>query len=372
MSLKEVFCQDRAISTLQRAYGMGRMAHAYIFVGPDGVGKFKLAREWAKMLLCHGRVEEKTSDGVFNDSCGKCESCLVFEGDGHADFISIYKELIKFTKDGKNKNTPVDMPINVIREFLIEKVASRPTMGKKTVYVISESEKLNNASQNAILKVLEEPPAYCSIILLCTRLDRLLPTTQSRCQVVRFGDIDEQRIIEKLIENGTGGDEARYWARFAQGSIGTAIAWAGLELAESSCYEIKCRLVKGLAAHRLGNSVDFAEWMSDSAKKISAAWSAKEKSTSKTDITRRAQKGLLQMVVAAFRDVMRLEAGVGENLVNSDQMEQIEALAGRYGGEVAAEMVAKAYENILWVEKSVNEKLIFEELLLNYSGSGRI
>ena len=370
MNLRDIFCQDRAMTTLQRALAAGRMAHAYIFVGDEGVGKFTTAKQWAKMLLCHNRVEEKIDDSVFYDSCGKCESCLVFEGDGHPDFISIYKELVQFTREGKNKTTPVDMPIDVIREFLLEKVSSRPTMGNQTVYIISESERLNAASQNALLKVLEEPPAHCCIILLCTRLDKLLPTTQSRCQIVRFGDIDEKHILEKLAEIDVTGDEALYWARFSQGSIGKAIAWASLELPEESCYQLKKRLVKGLAHHQLVNSIDFAEWLSNSSKQISKTWSEKEKSTSKTDITRRSQKGLLQMIIAVFRDVMRLEAGLGDNLVNSDQAKEISSIAAKFDSEQAAEKLTKTYENMLWIEKSVNEKLIFEELLLNFAGSG--
>jgi len=370
MSLSDIFCQDKAIDCLQRAFGSGRMGHAYIFSGDDGVGKYTAARAWAKMLVCHSRVEEDRDGRVFYDSCGECESCEVFESGGHADFRSIYKELVVYTQKGKGKTTPVDMPIDVIREFLIDKVSNKPTMGEYVVYVVREAEKLSRSAQNSLLKVLEEPPGYCVIILLCSRLDKMLATTQSRCQVLRFGAIDEYRVREKLEEMGVEGDEAVFWSRFCEGSLGEAISWAKIELEGESCYEIKKKLVRGLAVHELGDSVDFAEWMCASAKRIREGWSAVEKSTSKTDLTRRGQKGLIRMIGAVFSDVMRFNVEDSDRFVNSDQMGEIEKLATRFGAETAAEKVAKTYENMLWVDASVNEKLIFEELLLNLAGSG--
>ena len=154
MSLRDVFCQDKAIDSLQRAFGAGRMGHAYIFSGADGVGKYTTARAWAKMLVCHNRIEEDRDGRVFYDGCGECESCPVFESGGHADFRPIYKELVEFTKKGKGKTTPVDMPIDVIREFLIEKVSNKPTMGEYVVYVVREAEKLNEGEQRCLRNTL--------------------------------------------------------------------------------------------------------------------------------------------------------------------------------------------------------------------------
>ncbi len=98
MSLKDIFCQERAIGDLQRALAAKRLAHAYIF-GPAGVGKRTTARAWAKMLLCRERRQEKAADLSFNDSCGRCESCRVFEGGGHPDYHLIEKELRPFTTE---------------------------------------------------------------------------------------------------------------------------------------------------------------------------------------------------------------------------------------------------------------------------------
>jgi DNA polymerase-3 subunit delta' len=372
MNLKDIFCQGRAINSMQRAFAAGRQGHAYIFAGADGIGKFSAASAWAKMLLCGEKVQSDGPDGVFYDSCGHCESCMVFDGGGHPDFKAIYKELVVFTKDGKNKKTPIDLPKDVITEFLIEKVASKPKMGEYSVYVVKESHRLNASSQNALLKVLEEPPGYCVIILLCNSIEKMLPTTRSRCQVVRFGEIDENIIVEKLVQMSVDPQQAKYWARFSESSLGMAMDWASVEVGENGIYGIKREIVSALSVFRLGDCLDLAERMLAASKKISEAFSAKNKSLSKTDLNRRATKGLIRMVISAFSDVIRLGVGDGDSLINCDQRAEIEFFARRFSPDGAADKVAKAYENLRWVDCSVNEKLIYEELLLNIAGCSTI
>lgn len=365
MSLKEIFCQDRAISILQRAFAAGKSAHAYIFAGPEGVGKFKTAREWAKMLLCKSPVTEDR----FADSCGSCQSCRLFEAGSHPDFNPVYKELREFTQDGKGKATPVDLPVDVIREFLIGKVSTRPTLSARKVFVVSEAEKLNAFSQNALLKVLEEPPEYCCLILLCTRLERLLPTTKSRCQTIRFGPIAEERIIERLKEMGIKEIQSQYWARLARGSLGAACQWTQLELADLNLYETKKRLLIRLSTYKHADALKLAEWLLDESRKIAATWANLDESTSKTDINRRAQKTLVQIIISALHDTIKSNLEGTKRIINFDQEEQIENLASRFGPEQSAEKIANCYRTLRQIESSVNEKLIFEQLLLSLAFS---
>ncbi len=368
MSFKEIFCQDRAIDMLQRAYASDRWAHAYIFAGPEGVGKLKTAREWAKLLLCEKPIVE---DG-FADSCGSCQSCRLFETGSHPDFNHVYKELLEFTKDNADKKTPVDLAIDVIREFLIAKASNRPTLSKRKVFVVSEAERLNASSQNCMLKVLEEPPAYCSIVLLCTRLEKLLATTRSRCQIVRFGAIDEGRIIEKLRDMGIEETPARYFSRLAQGSLGAACRWAQLELADANLYEVKRMLLDSLAGYEFAGALDLAQDVLGRSKKIADVWADLEKTTSKTDINRRAAGTVILMIISALHDAMKLNAGAADEPANFDQKKQIEELAARFDAERAAEKIAECYRMLGWIESSVNEKLIFEQLLLNLADSDTI
>jgi DNA polymerase-3 subunit delta' len=361
MTIKEVYCQDRAIGILQRASASDRAAHAYIFVGAEGVGKFKTAREWAKMLLCQDRVVD---DG-FADSCEACESCRQFEADAHPDFQHVYKELLEFTREGKGKPPPVELPIDVVREFLIEKVSNKPTLSESKVYVVSEAEKANIISQNAFLKVLEEPPVYCTIILLCTRLERLFPTIRSRCQIIRFGPVSQRIIVQELTRIGIQEEQARYWARLADGSIGQACQWAELQLAGAELYEKKKNLVESISACKYADALALAESLFSQSKQIAAAWAELQKGTSKSDVNRRAHKTLLQMAISALRDAMNLGLGRTDRLINSDQRQQIESLARRFRPEQAAEKISDCYRALTQIESNVNERLVFEQVLLN-------
>jgi len=369
MSLRGVFCQDRAIGILQRGLAADRAAHAYLFAGPEGVGKFKTAREWARLLLCrHPRVEP-TPSGPFADSCGSCESCALVDAGSHPDYAHVYKELLEYTREGKGKKPPIDLPIDVIREFLIEQVSNRPTLSSRKVYVVSEAEKLNANSQNALLKVLEEPPAYCTIILLCTRLEQLLPTIKSRCQVIRFGPIDEKRITSQLVATGLGSREAAFFARLAQGSLGLACQWARLQRDGVGLFETKKDLVAALADCRLADVPEIVDRAQEAGKKIAAGWGNLDKSTSKSDLGRRAQRTLIQIFVSALYDVAIHHVAPDRPLINADQAPQIAALAGRLGPEQALEGVRDGYDMLRWLDANVNDRLILERLLFRLARS---
>jgi DNA polymerase-3 subunit delta' len=330
----------------------------------EGVGKFTTAREWTKLLLCEKPAVESSSIGRFADSCGSCESCRLFEAGSHPDFAHVYKELLEFTKDGKDRAAPRDLAIDVIREFLVDKVSMRPTLSQRKVFVVSEAEKLNTPSQNCLLKVLEEPPRYCHIILLCTQLERLLPTIRSRCQIIRFGPIDQDRIIEAIAKMGLESRTAQYFARLAQGSIGQACQWARLELAGAKLYQAKTEIIDSLAGVSLAATLALAEKLLDKAKQTGSIWADLEKTTSKTDINRRAIKLIIHMLICAFRDVITLQLTPEKSLVNLDQRRQIEALCRRFDARRAAEAVSDCCQMLQWIDANVNERLIFEHLLL--------
>ncbi|HSV26327.1 MAG TPA: DNA polymerase III subunit [Sedimentisphaerales bacterium] len=373
MSMKDIFCQDAAVAALRRAVASGRVAGSYIFAGPEGVGRFTAAREWTKVLLC-----SQPSPGA-QEACGRCDSCRSFDGGEHPDFHHVYKELVEFTRDGKDKKAPVALSIDVIREFLIEKVAQTPMFSRRKVFVVSEAEKLQGPAQNAMLKTLEEPPADSHIILLCTRLDKLLPTTLSRCQIVKFGPISEEKIVEELSRRGVEKGRAGYWARFTDGSLGRAIWWSGLRLGEYDCYSVKRTLVSRAAKLDLADSVDFAQWISDTAKSIVDAWEdeAGNNRINRSDIGRTVSKSLIYMVATVFSDAMKISERPDKNgdrsvpgIVNLDQIEEIRRVAGQFDAERCAEVVAEAYKAMNWIEANTNEKLVLEDLLLGIGGCG--
>lgn len=372
MALKTIFCQDKAIGMLQRAFAADRAAHAYIFAGLEGVGKYATARQWAKLLLCESPVSEGNAAGPFADSCGSCDSCALLEAGSHPDFGHIYKELREFTQNGKGKPPPLDLPIDVIREFLLEKAPIRPTQGRRKIFVVSEAEKLNASSQNALLKLLEEPPGYCTVIMLCTRIERLLPTTKSRCQTIRFGPIDEDRIVARLTETGLGREPAQFFARLAQGSLGLACQWARLESEGAPLLETKRAIVASLATFALADALDLADRLLGQAKQIASCWTALDKTVSKSDLGRRAQKTLVRIILSAFHDAMLVNIVDQHALIHLDQEREIARLAARIDPEQAAAKIGEGYEALRWIDANVNERLIFERLLLRLAPSAII
>jgi DNA polymerase-3 subunit delta' len=355
MNLSNIFCQAKAVDTLTRAFSAGKSAHAYIFEGIEGVGKYTTAAAFAKLLLCEKPVK--------NDSCGKCPSCTAFEAGSHPDFHHVYKELNKISRDSEHRKKQVfELPIYVIREFLIEKVQLKPTFSASKVFVVSETEELNAESQNALLKVLEEPPNKSFIILLCTKLDNLLPTTRSRCQIVHFGPLSEEIIIEKLSAKGIDKAESKFWARLFGGSLGQAEFYSNPEL---SFYKVKKDFLSRISKLQLAEVVDFAQWINSTAVEFTAAWLKANPDANKSDLGRQAKKTFVLILISAFSDTMKLSFVGAEKMTNFDQPAAIKQIAQRFAPEACAARIEQFFETIRFIDAAVNEKLVFEHLLLN-------
>jgi hypothetical protein len=167
-------------------------------------------------------------------------------------------------------------------------------------------------------------------------------------------------------------EKSQYFARLAQGKLGMASQWAQLELEDTNLYETKKQLVESLSKCQYPDALDIARWLLEESKKISAAWAKSYKQTSKTDINRRAAKTLVQIVISALYDAMKLNHAGPERIINFDQKEQIEKLALHFDPEQSAEKIEDCYKTIRWIDASVNEKLVFEQLLLNLAISDRM
>jgi DNA polymerase-3 subunit gamma/tau len=163
--------QDHVSRTLKNAVAQNRLAHAYLFVGPRGVGKTSTARILAKSLNC--------VKGPTVTPCGECHNCLEIAGGNSLDVIEI---------DGASNNSVED-----VRQ-LRENVRYAPAKGRYKIYLIDEVHMLSSAAFNALLKTLEEPPAHVKFIFATTEPQKVLPTILSRCQ--RF---DLHRIPANLI-----------------------------------------------------------------------------------------------------------------------------------------------------------------------------
>ena len=179
-------------------------------------------------------------------------------------------------------------------------------------------------------------------------------------------------MIEKLSGMGLETKPSRYFARLAQGSLGTACQWAALELADANLYTTKTWLVESLVRSEFADALNLAEALLVEAKRIATIWVGIDKTTSKTDINRRVMGTLVRVIVSLLQDVMKRSVDPASEVVNFDQPGQIEALATRFDAEQAAEKISDGYRALRWIESSVNEKLIFEQFLLSLADSDRM
>ena len=175
-SFATVVGQQALTHTLKAAIASGRLAHAYLFCGPRGVGKTTCARIFAKTINC----EHPTADG---EACNECASCRAFNEQSSFNIIEL---------DGASNNG-----VDAIRD-LIDQVRIPPQGGRYKVYIIDEVHMLSPAAFNAFLKTLEEPPEYAIFILATTEKQKVIPTILSRCQIYDFARITVPDIVQQL------------------------------------------------------------------------------------------------------------------------------------------------------------------------------
>lgn len=175
-TFETVVAQKALTTTLKNAIQTGKLAHAYLFCGPRGVGKTTCARIFAKTINC-------LNPAVGGEPCNECESCRSFN---EQRSFSIYE------LDAASNNSVEDI------RSLNEQVRIPPQIGKYKVYIIDEVHMLSQAAFNAFLKTLEEPPAHAIFILATTEKHKIIPTILSRCQIYDFSRIDTADIVGHL------------------------------------------------------------------------------------------------------------------------------------------------------------------------------
>jgi len=170
--------QDHLVQTLTNEIAMGKIAHAYLFSGPRGIGKTTMARLFAKAVNCESRKEDDF------EPCNKCSSCEEISNGRNIDVIEI----------DAASHTGVDN----VRENIIDNAQFRPTRSKYKIFIIDEVHMLSTSAFNALLKTLEEPPSHVVFILATTELHKLPATIISRCQRFNFKKINQDIILNKL------------------------------------------------------------------------------------------------------------------------------------------------------------------------------
>ena len=199
---KDIIGQEEIKEHLQSAITMDKVSHAYILHGELGAGKEYIARIFAMTLQC-----EKGG----TDPCGECRSCKQAESKNHPDIIWVSHE------------KPNSIGVEDIRSQINNDMEIKPYYGPRKIYIINEAQKMTPQAQNALLKTLEEPPAYGIIMLLTTNIDALLSTIVSRCVVLNMRPVKDRDIEEYLMKQLQVPDyKAKLCAAFARGNTGKA------------------------------------------------------------------------------------------------------------------------------------------------------
>ena len=320
---KDIVGHEQIIEHLKTAIEMGKVSHAYILNGPDLSGKMMIAEAFARALLC----EKQDPDG-----CGECRSCRQSDDRNNPDII--------YVKHDK----PNTISVDDIRMQLNNDIVIKPYSNQYKIYIVDEAEKMNQQAQNALLKTIEEPPAYAVIMLLTTNADSFLQTIRSRCITLNLKSVKNDVIKSYLMTEKKIPDyQADVCAAFAQGVVGKAIKLASSddfnELKESALSLIK----------RL-DDIDLYE-MGEAIKQIS-------------DYKLQVQD-YFDLITVWYRDVLYMKATNDVNgLIFKDEVYDIKKQASKHsyhGIETIIEALDKAK---LRINANVNFDLVIELLLM--------
>ncbi len=299
MPFSEITGQDRAVLALRAALARDALHHAYLFSGPEGVGKGTTALLLAQAANC------ARGDG---DACGTCPSCRKVARGVHPDVIRVERER-DMARAGRweprGGRTPSrDIVVDQVRELVDRRLSLRRFEGRRRVVLLDPADAMNPQAQNALLKTLEEPPPDTTLVLVSSNADALLPTVRSRCLRLPFGPLPDAFVAARLAAEGRTEVDARLAVTLAGGSLGRALA-----LDADTMRERRDAVVEAAA---LGRD-DARPWLA-----FAAAHGAK----------RERAREVCELLLVWLRDVLaRSAAGEGAALVLPDLAAETEAAA---------------------------------------------
>ena len=319
----EILGHEQIIEHLQNAIKLQKVSHAYILDGEEGAGKNMLARAFAQTLQCERGGTEP---------CGECHSCKQAQSGNQPDIIEVTHE------------KPASIGVEDIRGQLCGDIQIKPYSSPYKIYIVDEAEKMTVQAQNALLKTIEEPPAYGVIMLLTTNADAFLQTILSRCVTLKLRPVKNEIIRPYLMEKYHIPDyQAEVCTAFARGNVGKAE-----RLAQSEQFaELKSHLL-----HLLRHLRDMEVYeLTEAVRSVSEY---------KTEIN-----DYLDLMALWFRDVLLFKATRQiDGLVFAEEINAISAQAQKSSYE-GLERILKALEKAkVRLNANVNFELTMELLML--------
>jgi DNA polymerase-3 subunit delta' len=327
----DIIGHDRAVDLLKQSLATGRAAHAYLFTGPEHVGKMALAQRLAQALNCNGA----------EPPCGECSACKKIAAGTHPDV-----QVIGLTQKDEGDERKV---ISVEQMKDLQHDANLPPFeGKNKVFIIETAELLHVDAANRFLKTLEEPQPDVTFVLLTVN-ERLLPeTVVSRCLRLELQPVDRAVIAEWLVGHGkVAPDKADLLARLSHGCPGWALTAAADE-AVLARRDAELDALHGLLAAPVEER--FA-WAGDLASGFTG--------------DRRAVYGVLERWSDYWRDIMLVKLGCRDMITNGDRLDEIARVAASCRLEQAREYLAAIDRCASQLRRNVSPRLALEVLVLD-------
>jgi DNA polymerase-3 subunit delta' len=338
---------EKQLAVLERALRTSRPPHAWLFTGPEGIGKLAAAVEFAAALNCTAREKP----------CGECQACRSTLTGNHPDVEIVAPGGLCDEAEHRDHADSRDLRICQIRR--LERVLSlSPYVGGRRVAIVDAADTLRAEAANAFLKTLEEPPSGAVLILLAERDERLPDTVLSRCQRLAFRPLDRETIVEALLDRGAAPEDAVAIAAASRGRIG----WAFRAQEDGSLLEEReSMLDKALRLAHAGRVERFA-WAID----------AGVRETELKERIRQRYLRELSVWESWWRDVLLFAAGGSEGAENSDREPELREEGKLYSASAIVTFLKALTQTREYLQENVDPQLALENLVLDLPTAGSL
>jgi DNA polymerase-3 subunit delta' len=335
----DIVGHEWAVDYLERSIGGGRAAHAYLISGPAGIGKALLALRLAQALNC---------EGPGPGPCLACRSCRRIARGNHPDvrIAGMHTQALGLKADEAARQK--DLKIDTVRAWQSD-ITLKPFEGRQRVFIMHDAEKLNEAAANAMLKTLEEPPPYATLVLVANTSGDLMPTIVSRCQPLRLRLVPRAQIAQALRERyNLQSEDAALLAAWSAGQVG----WAFRMTSAPEELEQRQAQLDALVELTARGRSDGFRWAEERAKEFRGG-------------EQEQIFAALELWQSWWRDIMLIAAGCSEQITHIDRHDDLRKAAARYRLADIHAFVARLSTAARQLRENVNPQLALENVLLH-------